>query len=128
VTDSPTMALARMRSVVLDCPHPRSLADFYRGVLGGNVDGVEEDWVVLTVDGLRLAFQLADEFAAPTWPTGERPQQFHLDVTVDDVDAVEPQVLALGATKHAVQPGEAAGDSFRVYLDPAGHPFCLCWD
>jgi hypothetical protein len=37
-------------------------------------------------------------------------------------------VLALGATKHAVQPGEAAGDLFRVYLDPAGHPFCLCWD
>ena len=20
------------------------------------------------------------------------------------------------------------GDTFRVYLDPAGHPFCLCWD
>ena len=27
-----------------------------------------------------------------------------------------------------VQPGEATGDTFRVYLDPAGHPFCLCWD
>jgi hypothetical protein len=27
-----------------------------------------------------------------------------------------------------VQPGEAIGDTFRVYLDPAGHPFCLCWD
>jgi hypothetical protein len=70
----------------------------------------------------------ADDFAPPTWPTGERPQQFHLDVTVDDVDAVEPRVLALGATKHAVQPGEVAGDTFRVYLDPAGHPFCFCWD
>ncbi len=108
------MALARMRSVVLDCPQPRSLAEFYQGVLGGTVESTEEDWVVLNVDGLRLAFQLADGFAPPTWPTGERPQQFHLDVTVDDVDAVEPQVLALGATKHAVQPGEAAGDTFRV--------------
>ena len=122
------MALARMRSVVLDCPDPRALAEFYRGVLGGEITFVEDDWVVLTVEGLRLAFQLAEEFAPPTWPTGERPQQFHLDVTVEDVDAVEPQVLALGATKHAVQPGETEGDSFRVYLDPAGHPFCLCWD
>jgi catechol-2,3-dioxygenase len=125
---TPIMSLARMRSVVLDCPNPRSLAEFYRSVLGGEVDSDQDDWVVLTVDGLRLAFQLCTEFAAPTWPTGERPQQFHLDMTVDDVDAVEPKVLALGAKKHAVQPGEADGDSFRVYLDPAGHPFCLCWD
>jgi catechol-2,3-dioxygenase len=117
-----------MRSVVLDCPEPRALAEFYRGVIGGDVTSAEDDWVVLSVDGLRLAFQLAEEFEPPTWPTGERPQQFHLDVTVDDVDAVEPQLLALGATKHAIQPGEAAGDPFRVYLDPAGHPFCLCWD
>ncbi len=128
VEDCLTMPLARLRSVVLDCPDPRSLAEFYKEVLGGKITFAEDDWVVLTVDGLRLAFQLAEGFAAPTWPTGERPQQFHLDVTVDDVDAVEPQVLALGATKHAVQPGEAAGDPFRVYLDPVGHPFCLCWD
>jgi len=122
------MALARMRSVVLDCPDPRSLAEFYRGVVGGEITFAAEDWVTLTVGGLRLAFQLAEEFAPPTWPTGERPQQLHLDVTVDDIHAVEPQLLALGATKHHVQPGEQAGDTFRVYLDPAGHPFCLCWD
>jgi catechol-2,3-dioxygenase len=122
------MALARMRSVVLDCPDPRALAEFYQGVIGGEVTFADDDWVVLTVEGLRVAFQLAEEFAPPTWPTGERPQQFHLDLTVDDVDAVEPALLALGATKHAVQPGEAGGDQFRVYLDPAGHPFCLCWD
>jgi catechol-2,3-dioxygenase len=117
-----------MRSVVLDCPRPRELAEFYRGLIGGEIASVEDDWVVLIADGLRLAFQLAEDFAPPTWPTGERPQQFHLDVTVDDVDAVELQVLALGASKHAVQPGEAADGNFRVYVDPAGHPFCLCWD
>lgn len=122
------MALARMRSVVLDCPDPKALAEFYRGVLGGEITSVEDDWVVLVVDGLRLAFQLAGDYAPPTWPTRERPQQFHLDLTVDDVAAVEGEVLALGATRHTVQPGEAAGDTFVVYLDPAGHPFCLCWD
>ena len=117
-----------MRSVVLDCPDPQVLAEFYRGVIGGEITFAEDDWVVLTVGGLRMAFQLAEEFAPPTWPTGERPQQFHLDLTVEDVDAVEQEILALGATKHAVQPGEPVGDRFRVYLDPAGHPFCLCWD
>jgi len=50
------------------------------------------------------------------------PQQAHLDVIVDDIAAAETAVLDLGATKHEHQPGT----SFRVFLDPAGHPFCLC--
>ena len=42
-------------------------------------------------------------------------------------DGVDRVVIApdLGATKHDHQPKP---DSFRVFLDPAGHPFCLCWD
>ena len=48
----------------------------------------------------------------------------HLDVVVDDLDAGEEAVVALGATKHHHQPGTR----FRVFLDPAGHPFCLCLD
>jgi hypothetical protein len=47
--------------------------------------------------------------------------QMHLDFDVDDLDAAEVRVLAAGATKHPVQPGQ----TFRVYVDPAGHPFCL---
>ncbi len=49
------------------------------------------------------------------------PQQAHLDFTVNDLNEAELQVLALGAQKAPVQPGE----SWRVFLDPAGHPFCL---
>ena len=123
-----TTPLARLRTVVLDCPEPRALADFYRGLLGGEITDEEGDWVTLVVDGRRIAFQLAADFERPTWPGGERPQQLHLDLTVDDIDEVEREVLALGAARHEIQPGEAAGDPFRVYLDPAGHPFCLCWD
>jgi hypothetical protein len=48
----------------------------------------------------------------------------HIDVMVDDLDAGESAVLGLGATKHEHQPGT----TFRVFLDPAGHPFCLCVD
>ena len=121
--------IARMRSVVLDTPDPDALAEFYRRLLGGSIVSAVDDWVELEFEpGRRLAFQRAGEFRPPTWPTGERPQQFHLDVTVDDIDAAEPAVLAIGAEKHEVQPGEIDGAPFRVYLDPAGHPFCLCWD
>nr|WP_309140042.1 VOC family protein [Micromonospora sp. 4G55] len=74
-------------------------------------------------DQPRLAFQKALNLRAPAWPDPERPQQFHLDVTVDDIDAAEKAVLALGARR---LPGE--GDGWRVYADPSGHPFCLCWD
>jgi Glyoxalase-like domain len=38
------------------------------------------------------------------------------------IDCPEPAALELGATRHEYQPGT----TFRVFLDPAGHPFCLC--
>jgi hypothetical protein len=121
--------IARMRTVVVDCSEPAALAEFYRRLVGGDVTWVDEGWVVLEPEsGPRLAFQRADEYAPPTWPSGERPQQFHLDVTIDDIDEAEVAVLEIGARKHDIQPGEVDGDTFRVYLDPAGHPFCLCWD
>ena len=58
------------------------------------------------------------------WPSAERPQQLHLDFDVPDLDVGEAAVVALGAVKHEFQPGE----TFRVYLDPVGHPFCLVLD
>jgi len=117
------MALAKLGVVVLDCPDPRALAGFYAEVLGGTIGG-DGDWVDLEVPGGQsLAFQAAPGYAPPKWPAPDDSQQFHLDLTVDDLDAAEKGVLALGA-----QPLDAAdrSRSFRVYADPAGHPFCLC--
>jgi catechol-2,3-dioxygenase len=122
--------IARMRSIVLDCPDVRALADFYRELVGGEITYADDEWVNLRDQGqVILSFQRVADHRPPDWPDGDPPQQFHLDVTVDDVDDAEGRVLALGATKHPVQPGDAEEDgNFRVYLDPAGHPFCLCWD
>jgi catechol 2,3-dioxygenase-like lactoylglutathione lyase family enzyme len=120
-------AIASLRAVVLDCPDPRALAEFYRQLLGGEITKDEDDWVALRGEpDLKLSFQRADNYQPPAWPSDDRPQQFHIDVTVDDVDAAERRVLAIGARKHEVQPGEEW--NWRVFLDPAGHPFCLCWD
>jgi hypothetical protein len=117
-----------MRSVVLDCPDPRALAEFYRELVGGEItDDSDPEWVKLRGPDVLLSFQRAEDHRPPTWPDSERPQQLHIDVTVDDLEDAETRVLAAGATRHEVQPdGEEA--NWRVYLDPAGHPFCLCWD
>jgi hypothetical protein len=69
-----------------------------------------------------LDFQRVEAHNPPQWPGQEVPQQMHLDVDVDDLDEAEGAVLALGAVKHDHQPGT----TYRVFLDPAGHPFCLC--
>ncbi|MEV0331074.1 VOC family protein [Micromonospora echinospora] len=120
--------IGQLRSVVVDCPDPRALADFYAELLGLSIaeEESEDDWVVLggpRGQYPRIAFQSAPDLRPPAWPDPERPQQFHLDVQVDDVDVAEQRVLALGARR---LPGE--GDDFRVYADPAGHPFCLVFE
>jgi catechol 2,3-dioxygenase-like lactoylglutathione lyase family enzyme len=114
--------IGRLYSVVIDCPDPAALAQFYEELLGLSRQSTESEWVVIGDDATRLAFQRAPDLREPRWPDPERPQQFHLDVMVDDVDVAEAKVLALGAKR---LPGE--GDDFRVYADPAGHPFCLIW-
>lgn len=111
--------IGRMHHVVLDCPDPDALAAFYSALLGLPVTYRSEGWVVVAASDTTsgLAFQRAPGNRRPTWPDPAVPQQFHLDVMVEDVAAAGPRVLALGATKLA------GGEN--VYADPAGHPFCL---
>lgn len=116
--------IARFDLVVLDTPEPRRLADFYCALLGWRLVREEDDWVTIRPDWTSpygMAFQLAPDLVPPTWPDPAVPQQSHLDVTVDDLDAAEAQVLAIGA-----RPTGVAAGGFRAYLDPSGHPFCLC--
>lgn len=116
------MAIAASPTTVIDCPDAGALARFYGALLDWPVT-VEDGWMeIRSDDGACLCFQQVEGYVAPDWPGQERPQQAHLDVVVDDLDEGEAAVLGLGATKHAFQPGT----TFRVFLDPAGHPFCLC--
>ncbi|HWS37914.1 MAG TPA: VOC family protein, partial [Actinoplanes sp.] len=45
-----------------------------------------------------------------------------LELSVENLDAGETAILAIGATKPEHQPQP---DRWRVLLDPAGHPFCI---
>ncbi len=120
--------LPRLQLFALDCPDPVALAVFYSRVTGLEVEPLgdftpeEVTWIeLLNGSGPTLAFQKIEGFVAPTWPEGPVPQQAHLDFVVPDLDEGESHVLSVGATKDAHQPGE----TFRVYRDPVGHPFCL---
>jgi hypothetical protein len=120
------MAIAKYCLVAVDCPDPKSLAAFYAGVLGGEVKQDDEDWYDLHApDGHRIAFQRAPGFKPPRWPLADdNSQQLHLDLTVPDIETAQAEVLALGAAPLDLDDDGRRG--FRVYADPAGHPFCLC--
>ena len=114
----------RVHGIVIDCPDPDALATFYQRLLDMVRVNDEDGWVVIgdSPDRPGLAFQEIADYRAPTWPDPDVPQQFHLDIKVDDIDQAEALALRLGAIR---LPG--GGDRFRVYADPVGHPFCLIW-
>ena len=96
----------KMYSFTMDCKDPYELAKFYAQLLG---------W--------EIPFH-SEEYAPPVWPerSGMQQQMAHLDFAVNDLEK---------AVQHAVRCGAAVAeeqfsDAWRVMLDPAGHPFCLC--
>ena len=122
MTQRPAMTLT---AAVLDSPDARALADFYRRLLGWTVRADEPDWVTLAAPGggAGLSFQTEDAYRPPAWPAGHGDQQMmlHLDIEVEDLDDAGAYAVAEGAFLADYQPQE----NVRVYLDPAGHPFCL---
>ena len=110
--------------VVLDTDDPPRMAEFYTALLGWEVERADDDWITLRGDGdARIAFQLALNHKPPTWPDNQVPQQIHFDFSVDDLDAAAAYAISIGA-RRVEGPNEHS--SFIVFLDPSGHPFCLC--
>lgn len=125
------ITLHRM-TFAIDCPDAVALAEFYAGLLGWRIERGEDDrWVEVHPPAGQprshfLAFQAVANYLEPVWPDGPVPQQAHLDFYVPDLATASVAAVAAGARRHAVQPSESG--SFIVFLDPAGHPFCLCAD
>lgn len=116
----------KQQVVVFDAADLATESSFWAGLLGGTV-AADDDWHMLLVDGEpRVAVQLSPNHVPPEWPDGN-PQQIHLDLWVDDIDASHREALSLGATLLRAAQESDDPDSFQVYADPAGHPFCLCW-
>lgn len=121
-------APATLAMINLDCADPRSLAEFYRQVLGWEVIHSEDEYAMIKAEGDQgagapIGFGRIEDYQPPQWPDPAVPKQFHLDLFVEDLDAVEEQCVRWGARRPATQPN---ADRWRVLLDPAGHPFCIC--
>lgn len=113
-----------LMGVMLDCPDAKALSTFYAELLGKPITYEGDGMAMIGQDGEHpVLFQQVGSYTPARWPDPAHPQQVHLDVLVDDVEAAEPAALAIGATR---LPGE--GVNWRVYADPAGKPFCLLWN
>ncbi|WP_307815841.1 VOC family protein [Myceligenerans indicum] len=106
--------------VNFDVPDAHTAVRFWSALIGEPV-AYDQDGMGMTGGDRPILFQQVENYTAPAWPDPARPQQGHLDLYVDDLDATEEATLALGATR---LPSD--GETFRTFADPAGHPFCLC--
>jgi catechol 2,3-dioxygenase-like lactoylglutathione lyase family enzyme len=119
--------VGQLMNIVVDCPDADISAWFWAAVLGW--ERVQESADAVDIadasDGRRrLVFQQIADYRPPGWPDQGPPQQLHLDVRVDDLEIAGQRVRALGA----VSLGERVvleDETYWVYADPAGHPFCL---
>ena len=105
---SSSTQIGRWHGLVVDCPEPDRLAIFYQDLLGMVRVQDEPDWVVIgdAPDRPGLAFQRSPDHRPPAWPDPASAQQMHLDVRVEELLS-------------------RVGASYRVFADPADHPFCL---
>src|SRR5260370_16954069 len=88
--------------VMLDCPDAKALSHFYAELLGKPVTYEADGIAMIGEDGAQpVMFQQVEQYTAPRWPDPAYPQQIHLDVTVQDVDAAERAALDIGATRLA---------------------------
>ena len=115
--------IGKWQATVFDCPDTDRLASFYEDLLGMiRVQHDDDGWISIgdAPDRPALGFQRVSDYTPPRWPSQDLPQQLHLDIRVDDLDIAEAKVLALGAVSM-----NSGSKAHRVFLDPAGHPFCL---
>lgn len=116
------MPVARLAMTTLDCADPQPLAEFWAALLDGTIIMRTEDVAVVRTDTTWIGAGRVPNYQPPTWPGGTTPKHIHLDLAVRDLNEAEAEALRLGARKADEQPQP---DQWRVYFDPAGHPFCL---
>ena len=113
----PTMGLF---AVTIDAPDAPALARFYADLLGMDVTYEGPEGALIAGYGKSVMFQQVNGYNPPQWPDPSHPQQAHLDIIVDDLDAGEARAVELGASLL-----KGGGKQWRTFADPAGHPFDL---
>lgn len=120
----------KLYAFTLDCQEPYELAAFYAALLGWEIAYHDEQWACVGAPGMQqgaypgLTFQRNPDYIPPVWPQQPTAQQqmAHLDFAVYDLEKAVAHAVQCGATVAEKQ----FSSDWRVMLDPAGHPFCLC--
>lgn len=120
----------KLYAFTIDCREPYQLAKFYAELLDWEIPFFNEDWACVGAPGAKqgaypgIMFQRNPQYQPPVWPDKPDTQQqmAHLDFAVKDLETAVTSAMHCGATMAAQQFSE----DWRVMLDPAGHPFCLC--
>jgi catechol-2,3-dioxygenase len=113
--------IGRLELAAFDAADIERVAGFYAELAGWETVRKVDGWITLRLgDGQEVGFQHAPDHIAPKWPGQELPQQFHLDLTIEDNEAAAARAVELGATRLY------DGDGWITLADPAGHPFDLC--
>jgi hypothetical protein len=116
------MTIATMKMLTLDSADARRDAHFWNNVLGWDIAHEQDEYAMLRGPGdIALGFGTVADYEPPAWPNPRGTKQFHLDLAVDNLDDGVAKCVAAGARFPDDQPGE----TWRVLLDPSGHPFCL---
>lgn len=114
--------------MVFECGDAERLATFWAEVLDLEKPGTgceDVEWVTLEWAPVgRLSFHRLDGYQPPVWSGSSGDAQVPFDLLVPDLAQVDRVVLAAGGRplSDVLNPGPKA---WRVYADPAGHPFCL---
>lgn len=110
--------------IAFDCQNANELADFYVKLLGLEKQITSDEWAgIKTPQGILLVFQTVENYSPPVWPWEDNKQQqmTHIDFFVEDLKKAEKHAILCGAQKAKTQYYTTS----TVFLDPAGHPFCL---
>ncbi len=113
------MSDVTLTAISIDCADASATAAFYAALLGWKITYDEGGMAAVEGDGATLYFGEIDGYTPPGWPS--EAKQFHLDLRAADPGALVDRVAELGGSKPEFQPGER----WIVFLDPAGHPFCI---
>ena len=120
----------KLYAFTVDCKDPYELAKFYAKLLKWEIPFRDEDWACASAPGTGqgtypgIMFQRNPAYEPPIWPEepGAQQQMAHMDFAVNDLEKAVHYAIHCGATVADAQ----FSDRWRVMLDPAGHPFCLC--
>ena len=107
-------------ATTIDCADASRTAAFFAQLLGWEVTYDEGGMASVEGDGTTLYFGEIEGYEAPGWPSEHK--QFHLDLRAPDPQEMVAKVSDLGGSLPEFQPGDGR---WLVFLDPAGHPFCI---